>query len=177
MSDGLVAGLGSPPGQPTPVGVQPGTTPGISLAQFVIVFGPGAGGGVFLYSGTPALGNPPVAWMTLASQDPYKNPVQPGIFLAELASAGNALGGLLWNTFLGSEPLLALFPDSTLGFAGNAPFILGRVWRRGTASEGVSLALGGGASNGAGSPVMLELFGLSKDGTTQLNQLYAYYPL
>lgn len=75
MSDGLIPSLGSPPGQPTPVGVQPGTTPGVVLAQFVIVFG--ASGGIFLYSGKPGPGNPPVAWMSTGTQDPYKNTLTP----------------------------------------------------------------------------------------------------
>lgn len=175
MSDGLVPSVGSPPGQPTPVGVQPGTTPGIVLGRYVIVFGPA--GGIFLYSGQPAFGNPPIAWGTLATTDPFKNPIQPGIFLAELASSGNALGGLLWNTVIGSEPLLALFPDSTLGFTGNSPFALGRVFNRGLASESVSLALGGGGASGISSPVMLELFGQSKDGTTVLPHAEFYFPL
>ena len=34
-------------------------------------------GGMFVYSGTPGLGNPPVAWMTSASADPYGNTVEP----------------------------------------------------------------------------------------------------
>src|SRR5487761_1217522 len=175
MSDGLVPSVGSPPGQPTPVGVQPGTTPGIVLGRYVIVFGPA--GGIFLYRGQPAFGTPPIAWGTLATTDPFKNPIQPGIFLAELASSGNALGGLLWNTVIGSEPLLALFPDSTLGFTGNSPFALGRVFNRGLASESVSLALGGGGASGISSPVMLELFGQSKDGTTVLPHAEFYFPL
>jgi hypothetical protein len=40
----------------------------------VVVSGTGAGDGVFVYAGTPGLGNPPIAWMTNGSLlDPYGN--------------------------------------------------------------------------------------------------------
>jgi len=161
--DGLVPPLNAPAAAiPTP-GVQPGISGQIILAHYVIIFG--TAGGVFIYSGTPANGNPPVAWITSATADPYGNTIQPGIFLAELASSGNALAGLLWNTIVGSEPLLALFPDATVGFSGNSPFILGRVFNRGAVNELLSLAMGGGGTAGTGSPVQVELFSQSKDGT------------
>ncbi len=60
---------------------QPGVQPGSSqfiIAQYVVVFG--ANGGVFIYSGTPARGNPPVYSISNATQDPYDNPVSPGIW-------------------------------------------------------------------------------------------------
>jgi hypothetical protein len=41
----------------------------------LIVFGTGEG--VFVYSGTPALGNPPIAWMTNSAADPFGNAVTP----------------------------------------------------------------------------------------------------
>lgn len=40
----------------------------------------------------------------------------------------------------------------------------------------MSLALGGGAANGAGAPVMLELFGESKDGSTVTPHTSVYSP-
>jgi len=161
--DGLVPPLNAPAAAiPTP-GVQPGISGQIILAHYVIIFG--TAGGVFIYSGTPANGNPPIAWMTSATADPYGNTIEPGIFLAELASSGNALGGLLWNTIVGSEPLLALYPDATVGFSGNSPFILGRVFNRGAVNELLSLAMGGGGTAGTGSPVQVEAFSQSKDGT------------
>ena len=122
-------------------------------------------GSLFIYNGTPALGNPPVAWITSASTDPEGNSVQPGIFLAELTGSGNARGGLMWNSIVGSEPLLALFPDSTVGFTDHSPFVTGQVFNRGAANEYLSLALGGGAGSGSVSPTMLELFSVSADAT------------
>lgn len=73
--DGLVPPLNAPPaGQPQP-GVQPGVSGQIVVANKVIVFGPG--GGIFVYNGTPALGNPPIFYVTTGAADPYGNPVTP----------------------------------------------------------------------------------------------------
>lgn len=58
---------------------QPGVQPGSSqfvIAQYVVVFG--TNGGVFIYSGTPGLGNPPIYSISNATQDPYHNPISPG---------------------------------------------------------------------------------------------------
>lgn len=43
----------------------------VILANKVVVFGPGDG--VFVYTGTPRPGNPPVAWMGSGNIDPYGN--------------------------------------------------------------------------------------------------------
>jgi hypothetical protein len=69
-------GLRRPLNAPTPgtlgYGVQPGTSNGVIQARLVIVSG--ANGGLFVYSGTPALGNPPIGWVTGTSFiDPYGN--------------------------------------------------------------------------------------------------------
>lgn len=45
------------------------------LAQQIVAFG--ANSGVFVYSGTPASGNPPIAWLSPASSDPYRNAITP----------------------------------------------------------------------------------------------------
>ena len=72
--DGLRRPLNAPDGQATPVGVQPGTSTGVVVANRVIVSGPaGTIAGVFDYIGTPAAGNPPIAWITNAASDPYGN--------------------------------------------------------------------------------------------------------
>lgn len=176
--DGLVPPLNAPPaGAPVP-GVQPGTTSPVVIANIVIIFGPtGSATGLFVYQpGTkPAAGNPPIAWITANAVDPYGNTVQPGVMLAEAASSGNAEGGLIWNTATpgAAEPLLALFPNATVGFTGNSPFVLGRVFNRGLVNEQLGLALGGGGTDGT-SPVQLEVLSASKDGTIPLNvQLFS----
>jgi hypothetical protein len=47
----------------------------VIVATKVIVFG--SGEGVFIYSGTPGLGNPPILSLTGGTVDPYGNTVQP----------------------------------------------------------------------------------------------------
>jgi hypothetical protein len=153
----------APPGVQVPPGVQPGA-PEVILARYVIVFG--TNGGVFLYSGKPALGNPPILWDSLATKDPFGNMITPGMFLAQTASSGKAKGGLTWNTATPgtAEAVLALFPNATVAFTGDSPFVLGRVFNRGAVNELLALALGGGGTAGS-SPVQMEIFSQSKDGT------------
>ena len=136
------------------------------VLSVVIVASGSPGTGVFVYSGTPGAGNGPIGWITASATDPYGNTVQPGIMLAEASASGNAEGGLIWNTATpgAAEPLLALYPDATVGFTGNSPFVLGRVFNRGLVNELLALALGGGGTAGS-SPVQVELFSQSKDGT------------
>lgn len=75
--DKLVKPLNAPPAGAASPGVQPGSSGGVTLAHYVIVYG--AGGGVFVYNGQPGNGNPPMASVTDAPADPYGNPVKPGI--------------------------------------------------------------------------------------------------
>jgi hypothetical protein len=69
--DKLVRPVNAPRGTDTPVGVQPGSNSPIVRARQVIVSG--NGDGVFIYSGAPGLGNPPIAWMGAGLVDPYGN--------------------------------------------------------------------------------------------------------
>src|SRR5277367_6632202 len=70
--DGLVAPLNAPPGVTPFPGIQPGTNSQIVRARVVIITG--NGDGVFAYNGAPALGNPPIAWLTGGGLvDPYGN--------------------------------------------------------------------------------------------------------
>lgn len=77
-SDKLVTPVNAPRGGQVTPGVQPGVSSGVLLAQYVIVFGTTAG--VFIYSGTPGPGNPPVYSVSNADSDPYGNTIQPGIW-------------------------------------------------------------------------------------------------
>jgi hypothetical protein len=83
-SDGLIAPLNAPRGGQVSTGVQPGVSGNIVLAQYVVVFG--ESGGVFIYAGTPALGNPPLYWMGNVTQDPYGNPLDQGIWAGQPGS-------------------------------------------------------------------------------------------
>ena len=83
--DKLVAPLNAPAAGQAAAGVQPGVSSGIVLAQYVIVFG--TTGGVFIYAGTPAFGNPPLYWMGNVTADPYGNAVEPGIWAGTASGA------------------------------------------------------------------------------------------
>lgn len=79
QGDGLVAPMNAAPSGGVGIGVQPGTSNAIVVAQFVIITN---SGGWFIYSGTPGLGNPPIIWASGGSLvDPYGNalPYQFGI--------------------------------------------------------------------------------------------------
>jgi hypothetical protein len=76
--DKLFAPINAPKGTSTPVGVQPGTSGNIILAQYVVIFG--STGGMFVYAGGPAPGNPPIYSVSNADTDPYGNTVNPGIW-------------------------------------------------------------------------------------------------
>jgi hypothetical protein len=64
-------------GQAPPTAVSPGSS-NVVRARLVIVSGTGVSG-VFVYNGTPALGNPPIVSITSASADPFGNAVTPGL--------------------------------------------------------------------------------------------------
>lgn len=57
----------------------------------IVVSGTGAGDGVFVYSGTPALGNPPIAWMTNGSLTDPKGNVLPAVM--GVAASGSFAAG------------------------------------------------------------------------------------
>jgi hypothetical protein len=64
------------------------------IIPFLVISGTGNGVGVFVYNGTPQLGNPPIAWLTNGSLvDPYGNvlPAVMGIAGVGEFSAGNAI--------------------------------------------------------------------------------------
>ena len=97
--DKLVRPLNAPAAGNAAPGVQPGATSGVFVGRLVIIFGPaGEPIGLFVYAqGTvPGPGNPPVISVTLASSDPYGNPVDPGVTAADaLGHAVSLIGGLI----------------------------------------------------------------------------------
>jgi hypothetical protein len=62
-------------------------------ARTVIISGTGAGVGVFVYNGTPALGNAPIVSITSASADPYGNAVVPGLDVTQGTISGTTISG------------------------------------------------------------------------------------
>lgn len=91
-------GTGGTP--PEPAGYVVPDLPGVAAgsrntirARLIIVFGTGANTGLFVYSGTPAAGNPPIFWATSASADPFGNaiPSTAGVASSGVFKAGNTL--------------------------------------------------------------------------------------
>jgi hypothetical protein len=125
--DGLVRPLNAPRGVAATPGVQPGTS-GLTLARYVIVYGPGSG--IFVYAGTPALGNLIASISSAAGTDRYGNTYPGGIFGelttnlilftsgAELQSASSGTGVVLNN-----GPL-----QSTAGTAADPTLITTDTW-------------------------------------------------
>jgi hypothetical protein len=85
-----------------PNGVQPGSFAGIVRARLVIVSGAGVSG-VFVYNGTPGLGNPPIVSITNGSTDPFGNPVVPGLDVTQGQITGSVISG---STFEGTDFIL-----------------------------------------------------------------------
>jgi hypothetical protein len=91
----VTAGLGGLPARRPdqtrdypPTGVQPGAG-NVVRARLVIISG--TAGGLFVYNGTPALGNPPIVSATAASTDPYGNPVTPGLDVTQGSITGTLI--------------------------------------------------------------------------------------
>jgi hypothetical protein len=126
--------------------------------------------GAFFYSATPADGNLVASIAQASGTDAYGNAFLAGIWLYENASSGNAKGGLMWNTFAGSQPLLALFPDASWAFTGNSPYMLAGDASKGLASEYTYLKLGSGnpPSPNQASHATVQLFSGSPDQVTSL---------
>jgi len=116
-SDKLIPPLNAPrAGQVSP-GVQPGVSGNIILAQYVIIFG--TSGGMFVYAGSPGLGNPPVYSFGNVVTDPYGNTVEQGIWAGQPGAnqigiqanpAANfaAMFFVIPGTFLGDALVLAV---------------------------------------------------------------------
>jgi hypothetical protein len=79
-----------------PTGVQPGSL-NVVRARLVIVSGAGVSG-VFVYNGTPGLGNPPIVSITAGTEDPYGNTVVPGLDVTQGSITGTTISG---NTITG----------------------------------------------------------------------------
>jgi hypothetical protein len=123
VSDGLVVPVNAPPGQSTPIGVQPGVSSAITFANTLVVFGSASGpftGGVFVYQPgtTPGPGNPPIFSVTAGTVDPFGNPVIPTV---EIAAGGQLNAG---NTIVNTAGIFtysAFPPAANTLIASTAP--------------------------------------------------------
>ena len=87
----------------SPPGIQPGSQTGVVRARQVIVSSASTGGGVFVYSGTPALGNPPIDYMSASATDPFGNVLPQAGTVAFVSSS-------IWAALTGGQ---LLFGDGT----------------------------------------------------------------
>ena len=119
----------------------------VLFARVVIVSGTNEG--VFVYDGTPGLGNPPVDTDSNSTKDPFGNPILPGqVTYANgtsppeaLANNGGSLTGYYWNGTAWIAQWETTLSDSgtdevTFGFAVGSPL-----------SEALELQGGSSASN------------------------------
>lgn len=123
---------------PSP-GIQPGQSSGIIRARQVIIYGPNDGW--FIYSGTPKLGNPPVAWGDAPGTltDPFGNALPASQIVSydaaadqwvQLASAAVNFGegSLSASLSFGSGGLTFQTPDGFTTFDNGVQFGLGVVF-------------------------------------------------
>jgi hypothetical protein len=122
MSDGLVEPMNVPPGTQTPVGVQAGVSQAVLLANTLIVFG--SAGGIFVYNGTPGLGNAPIFYASAASADPYGNAITPTVGLTGMGqfNAGFTIINVNGIFTYSSVPAFGNLVTSSTGAAGTDPF-------------------------------------------------------
>jgi hypothetical protein len=104
----------------TDTGVTPGTASGTFRGRLVLVFGTGAGSGIFVYSGVPAAGNPPVFSVVApgVTSDPYGNTVGAVLTIGTFGGPGlnvDQFGNLALAGADGS--LLELSPEANLPFS------------------------------------------------------------
>lgn len=104
------APLNAPPAGQVATGVQPGISNAVITANKVIVFG--VNGGVFVYNGIPAAGNPPVEWLSGGTTDPFGNSLPS-------AGAGSQVAGNFWSA-LNDGSFLSAPEGVAIGFASNA---------------------------------------------------------
>jgi len=83
-----------------PFGLRPGmgfNNPGVVIANEVIIIG--SDDGLYVYNGTPFLGNPPILSISNSTEDPYGNTITPSLSLAGLPqlfyAGAPALGNLI----------------------------------------------------------------------------------
>lgn len=133
------------PYRPGEAAVAPGSKQITKTRELII----GPNGGMFLYAGQPAAGNPPVLWSVSpgTSADPYGNPLPGGtnVFGAGLSGSQTLIDNAGDITLTGPGGQLAMMPAAAL------PFSLG------TALSGIMqslVSLGSGDSNQAQAGVL-----------------------
>ena len=153
-------------GQAPPAAVSPGSS-NVVRARLVIVSGAGVSG-VFVYSGTPGLGNPPIVSITSGSVDPFGNTVIPGLDVTQGSITGTAISG---NTISGGTISGTTITGTT--FEGT-DFIVnsaGAFFYFGTpAANNLAVSIAGAAgTDGFGNPYVSGVTTFNADDTFSVN--------
>lgn len=160
MSDGLIEPLNAPPPvQLLTGGVQAGITGPVTYSTAVVVYGAGGLSGIFIYSGTPTLGNLIGSWTAGPGTtiDPYGNVANAGLVVGENSvSPINIVnnGGQGQIQFLNSG-FTQCFIYSGTGGAGSGEFaflaIQGPANQVATFTDHINYTLNSNASTGSNS--------------------------
>jgi hypothetical protein len=94
----LVPPLNAPQGAQPFLGIQPGVTGGLVLANVVVIFG--QNGSILIYSGQPAKGNLIGSWAGMAGADQYGNAYPQGLNVTIGTISGTTISA---STFEGSD--------------------------------------------------------------------------
>ena len=188
----MTGGLGTPspsrfpyPGRPDQQGVAPSSGQVIRARQVIVS---GHGDGIFVYTGRPRLGNPPIAWMGGGLVDPYGNvlPSTTGVASSGSFQAGNSITNANGTfTYSGSIPQLGQLIYSN-AFAGGTDSA-GNIYPAGIAiyqtASGTQPTLvaamnpiTGNIQFGAGTPANPGTAILNGGGTLINSNIYAFHP-
>lgn len=90
----------------------------------LIVAGTGPGTGLFIYSGVPALGNPPIFYASGSTADPYGNAITPTVGLSGIGqfNAGNTIINVEGTFTYSGTPAFGNLVTSSTGSAGTDLF-------------------------------------------------------
>lgn len=146
--------LNSPAGAVTPIGVTPGISNGVVIANIVIVFGPS--GGIFVYSGTPALGNLIGSVAGVPGTDHYGNSYRAGF-----TAYYNGVTPDLLDVSMYADGLLFFYQNGQ-----NPGFLVNSTGADALGNVVGGLSLGTGIVNAGDDPAVITLSsGSAADGT------------
>lgn len=149
--------------QPSQPGQAPGSSAGTVFARLVIVSGTGEG--IFVYNGQPALGNPPIAWTSSSSVDPYGNVLPTSTASIGVSGLNGAYIALLPSTGGSTVPQVILAPGGAT-IAAQLPALFAAIAGAGTAAERYAFNVTSGYSTaGAGYGTTLFGQGAAGDGS------------
>lgn len=151
-----------------PPGAIYATSGDVFKGRQVIVFGNSPGAGIFVYTGTPALGNPPVLSIVApgVTQDPYGNPVT-----SVLGVQGS--DGVVSI----KDPAFIEFPSGNAAEKASAELVA--EVQGSSPSESIQLFIVGAQAQGAGADdfVFMNLLSAAADGSSRAGMQFVYNDL